>query len=101
MRREATGTLQVFEIALDVEQILYTFSNMNRFIFPCVILGLLTACEATPPPDLNAPPTEWEFQTLGADALNEYFLTRWRKCTQWYSDTECLNEMYGGDNGME
>ena len=64
-----------------------------------VIAGLATGCAyMEPPPDYAAPPTEQDFFYLGGDALDSYFLTTWRSCTQFKSTSTCKQEIYGGDN---
>ncbi|MBK8908383.1 MAG: hypothetical protein IPM60_10895 [Rhodospirillales bacterium] len=67
-----------------------------------LIAALLGGCGGqAQPPDLDAPPTVREIRSLGPDANDEYFLTAWRKCTQWYSDDTCRRQIYGGDDAME
>jgi hypothetical protein len=65
-----------------------------------LIAGLAAGCASkAPPPDLDAPPTEEDFRYIGGDALDSYFLTRWRQCTQFASTSTCLEEIYGGNGG--
>lgn len=67
-----------------------------------LIVALLGGCGGqTQPLDLDAPPTAREKRNLGPDAYDDYFLTTWRKCTQWYSDDTCRRQMYGGDDAMD
>jgi hypothetical protein len=65
-----------------------------------VIVALVAGCQAAPPPDLEATPTDEEIRFLGGDVYDDYFLTRWRKCTQFASVSTCLDELYGGDGGF-
>jgi hypothetical protein len=71
--------------------------TMTKISGAVVIVALVAGCEAAPPPDYAAPPTEEDFRYIGADALDEYFLTTWRKCTQFKSTSTCKDEIYGGD----
>ncbi len=65
-----------------------------------LVLALVAGCEIAPPPDYEAPPTEEERRILGGDADDDYFLTRWRKCTQFASTSNCEDELYGGGTGF-
>jgi hypothetical protein len=63
-------------------------------------VALVTRCsgfEPAPPPDSEAPATNFEIQRLGPDAYDQEFLLRWRKCTQYASDSYCYRQFYGGD----
>jgi hypothetical protein len=62
------------------------------------LTGALAACGTRePPPDLDAPPTPRESRILGVDAMDSYFLTRYRKCIQFKSEQMCQREPYGDD----
>jgi hypothetical protein len=73
--------------------------TMKRIAMIALIAGLAAGCAyRAPPPDYAAPPTEEDFRYLGGDALDAYFLTTWRRCTQFKSTSTCKQEIYGGDN---
>jgi hypothetical protein len=73
--------------------------TMKRSAMIVLIAGLAAGCAyRAPPPDYAAPPTEEDFRYLGGDALDAYFLTTWRRCTQFKSTSTCKQEIYGGDN---
>ena len=60
--------------------------------------GLLTACEMTYDPETGEQTTQW---TLPGTAANEAsFNERWRRCTQFASDSYC-EQQFGGRTPME
>ena len=61
-----------------------------------LILALVAGCETAPPPDLEAPPTREEIRILGADAYEEHFIARWRRCVRFASTSTCEDDLYGG-----
>jgi hypothetical protein len=72
--------------------------TMKRIAMIVLTAGLAAGCAyMAPPPDYEAPPTEEDFRYLGGDALDPYFLTTWRSCTQFKSTSTCKDEIYGGD----
>ena len=72
--------------------------TMKRSAMIVLIAGLAAGCGSiAPPPDYSAPPTEEDFRYLGGDALDPYFLTAWRRCTQFASTSTCQDKIYGGD----
>ena len=61
-------------------------------------LGLLTACEMTIDSETGQRTTQW---TLPGTAANEAsFSERWRRCTQYASDSYC-QQQFGGRTPME
>jgi hypothetical protein len=76
-----------------------TMMTMVKAAGAMVIVALVAGCQVAPPPDLEAAPTDEELRILGGDAYDDYFLTRWRKCTQFASTSTCEDELYGGDGG--
>jgi hypothetical protein len=73
--------------------------TMKRIVLVAIVALVAGCATMAQPPDYAAPPTEEDFRYIGADALDEYFLTTWRKCTQFKSTSTCLEEIYGGDGG--
>jgi hypothetical protein len=77
-----------------------TMMTMIKSAGVVLMLALVAGCEAAPPPDFEAPPTQEERRILGGDAFDEHFLTQWRKCTQFASTDTCEDELYGGNGGF-
>lgn len=73
---------------------------MDKHLLIAVVMLSVAGCamsESRPTQDLDAPPTDDELRWLGPDAYNEFFLTRWRKCTRYASENVCFSDFYGGD----